>query len=196
LEDGGRARRGREGAGHERARRGRLHAAAGGDLKPLAGQFLLYDRSLEEQIAYGMHTAVVCTEDAPRFAAHSPSAGGPDRPESAELEQLRALCRPWSAGVRDADLDAPLRASVPALLLSGEADPVTPPAGGARAASGFGEARHLVLAGQGHGQLGTGCVPELMDVFLSVHRAKDLATTCVERVRPAPFFIDYAGPAP
>lgn len=73
---------------------------------------------------------------------------------------------------------------------------MTPAANGARAAAGFAGARHLVLPGQGHGQLGTGCVPELMAAFLGEAAASALDTHCIDRLRPAPFFLDYAGPAP
>ena len=68
----------------------------------------------------------------------------------------------------DADLHAPLYSDVPVLLLSGEADPVTPPADAERAARGLERRRLLVLAGEGHGQLATGCVPRLMAQFLDL----------------------------
>ena len=167
-----------------------LHSAAAGDFRPLAAQVLLYGQKLDAHLAYGMHLAVVCTEDAPDFPPGSATSA--DR----QLAALAAMCRPWPAGVRDADLRAPLRAAVPALVLSGEADPVTPAANGDRAAAGFAGARHLVLPGQGHGQLGTGCVPELMAAFLGEAAASALDTHCIDRLRPAPFFLDYAGPAP
>ena len=59
-----------------------------------------------------------------------------------------------------------LHSDIPTLLLSGEADPVTPPADAERAARGLTHHRHLVLSGEGHGQVDTGCVPRLMAEFL------------------------------
>lgn len=173
-----------------------LHTAAGGDLRPLAGQFLLFSHDLDAQIAYGMHNAVACTEDIPFLGAVDRAALERTYLGVTELDSLLAMCRPWPRGVRDADLRAPLHASAPALLLSGEADPITPPEGAERAARGFASSRHIVLRGQGHGQLGTGCVPELMARFLDTHRADTLDATCAERARPTAFFIDYSGPAP
>ena len=173
-----------------------LHAAAAGDFRPIAAQFLMFDRALDDEIAYGMHNAVLCSEDAPDFGRADRAALAQTFLGTVELDSMAAMCRPWPVGDRDADLKSPLKASAPALLLSGEADPVTPPSQGELAARGFSDVRHLVLAGQGHGQLGTGCVPELMAKFLNLHSALSLDTSCVGRVRATPFFIDYAGPAP
>jgi pimeloyl-ACP methyl ester carboxylesterase len=173
-----------------------LHAAAGGDFRPIGAQFLMFDEAIDDEIAYGMHNAVLCTEDAPDFGRADRAALAKTFLGAVELDSLAAMCRPWPVGERDPDLKSPLAANVPALLLSGEADPVTPPAEGELAARGFRDARHLVLAGQGHGQLGTGCVPDLMARFLTAHSATQLDTSCVGRVRGTPFFIDFAGPAP
>jgi pimeloyl-ACP methyl ester carboxylesterase len=96
----------------------------------------------------------------------------------------------------DADLHSPLRSAVPTLLLSGEADPVTPPADAERLARGLARHRHLVLAGEGHGQVITGCVPRLLAEFLDTADPKGLDASCLERQRPAPFFVGLTGPAP
>ena len=53
------------------------------------------------------------------------------------------------------------------LLLSGEADPVTPPAdAAARGARDLRTIGTWYLTGEGHGQVATGCVPQLMAEFL------------------------------
>jgi pimeloyl-ACP methyl ester carboxylesterase len=82
------------------------------------------------------------------------------------------------------------------LLLSGEADPVTPPADAERAARGIAHHRHLVLSGEGHGQVATGCVPKLMAEFLSAAAPEKLDAACLEQHRPVPFFVSMTGPAP
>lgn len=173
-----------------------VHRAAAGDYRPLAAQFVLYSARLDEEIAYGMHNAVTCTEDAPYYRPADRVASEGTYLGTVEFDALVAMCHAWPAGDRDADLAAPLTSTVPALLLSGEADPVTPPAYGERAARSFANAKHLVLRGQGHGQLGTGCVPDLMRRFLDTHDAVSLDARCTEHAAPPPFFIDEAGPAP
>jgi len=165
---------------------------------PLASQYLLMSDTLSGQMAYGMHHSVVCTEDAPWF----PDA----RAERAvlastfigtrQLDGLAALCEVWPRGVIDDDLHAPLASEVPALLLSGSADPVTPPAGAAHAAAGFRHSRHVVIEGFGHGQIGAPCVDRLLAAFVASGAAEGLDAACVERLRPMPFFTTLAGPAP
>ena len=108
----------------------------------------------------------------------------------------QALCRDWPRGLLDADLKSPLTSRVPTLLLSGEADPVTPPTYADLAARGLTDARHVVLAGQGHGQFARGCVPALLRRFLELGTTRGLDTRCAAEVRPAPCFLDFNGPAP
>jgi pimeloyl-ACP methyl ester carboxylesterase len=96
----------------------------------------------------------------------------------------------------DADLHDPLKSDIPTLLLSGDADPVTPPDDAARAARGLSRHRNLVLRGEGHGQLATGCVPRLMADFLDAAAPEKLDASCLDSHRPAPFFVSSTGPAP
>jgi poly(3-hydroxyalkanoate) synthetase len=85
---------------------------------------------------------------------------------------------------------------VPTLLLSGEADPVTPPADAERAARGLTVKRLLVLSGEGHVQLSVSCVPRLMAVFLNSADPEGLDTACLQGHSVQPFFVSMSGPAP
>ena len=173
-----------------------IDRAADGDYAPLAAQLLMLGASLDSQIAYGMNAAVVCSEDVPYFGTVDRAALAKTYFGTTQLDGLKALCEGWPGGVVDADLRAPLRSTVPALLLSGEADPVTPPEGAARAAAGFADAKHVVVRGQGHGQITVGCAPRLVARFLDARTAKGIDATCLESAAPAPFFLDATGPAP
>jgi hypothetical protein len=73
---------------------------------------------------------------------------------------------------------------------------VTPPADAERAAQGLSNHRHLTLSGEGHGQVATGCVPRLIAQFLDSAAPKLLDATCLDRHRPAAFFVSMTGPAP
>ena len=175
-----------------------IQRGAAGDLAPLAAQSLLVGRALGAQLASGMQNTVVCSEDVPFFEL---TAAARARLEDTflGLEQVDALaeiCRIWPRGPVAADLRAPLDSDVPTLLLSGEADPVTPPADAERAARGLTRHRHLVLPGEGHGQAGTGCVPRILAEFLEKPDPAALDVTCAAGHRPAPFFLGPTGPAP
>ncbi|MBM5811065.1 MAG: alpha/beta fold hydrolase [Gammaproteobacteria bacterium] len=172
-------------------------AQARGNLVPLAAQALLIANQFEGAFALGMHNSVVCSEDAAHYA---------DDFDRAALEQsylgstlydgLVALCAVWPRGPVDPDLHAPLRSDIPVLLLSGEADPVTPPAYATAAAAAFSRHRHLVLAGQGHGQIGATCVQRVLRAFIAAGDVAGLDTRCADEIRPRPFFLSFAGPPP
>jgi pimeloyl-ACP methyl ester carboxylesterase len=175
-----------------------IHRAAQGALAPLAAQTVMTARQVGDQIASGMQMSVICSEDVPFFAA-----AGIDRAALArtyqgvdQLDALAEICKLWPQGPVDADLHSPLHSEIPTLLLSGEADPVTPPDNAERAARGLAHHRHLILSGEGHGQVATACVPKLMAEFLDTAAPATLDATCLERHRPAPFFVNMTGPAP
>jgi pimeloyl-ACP methyl ester carboxylesterase len=175
-----------------------IHRAAQGALAPLAAQTVMTARQIGDQIASGMQMSVICSEDVPFFAA-----AGIDRAALARtyqgVDQLDAfveICKLWPRGPVDADLHSPLHSEIPTLLLSGEADPVTPPGNAERAARGLTRHRHLILSGEGHGQVATACVPKLMAQFLDTADPATLDATCLEQHSPAPFFVSLTGPAP
>jgi pimeloyl-ACP methyl ester carboxylesterase len=169
-----------------------VERAASGRPGPLVAQGRLAEAQLRGGLAFGMHAAVVCTEDVPRSA----SAGAPGLLGLELLPRLERLCERWPAGVLDADLHAPLESDAPALLLSGELDPVTPPAWGERAKARLTNALHVVAPEQGHGIAPRGCAPRLLARFVDTGRVDSLDASCLDRLRALPFFVDVNGPPP
>jgi hypothetical protein len=105
----------------------------------------------------GFFLSVTCTEDVPFIdvkmaedAARS-TFGGDYRLQ----QQLRA-CGLWSRGWLSHPRGQAVRSDVPALLFSGDQDPVTPPARVAEVLRHLTNARHVVVANNGHafGSLG------------------------------------------
>jgi pimeloyl-ACP methyl ester carboxylesterase len=175
-----------------------IHGAAHGRLRPLASQAVMNARQIGDQLANGMQYSVICSEDEPFFSATNVDRAAMAKTyQGTELvDSLHEICKVWPRGPVDADLHSPLHSDIPTLLLSGEADPVTPPAGAARLAETLTRRRHLVLNGEGHGQLATGCVPRLMADFLESTATDTLDTSCLEQHTPEPFFLSMTGPAP
>ena len=175
-----------------------IHQGAAGNLGPLASQTIMMARQIGDNLASGMQNTVVCSEDAPLFEGlHM------DRQRIAEtyqgtdqLDALAQICQVWPRGPVDSDLHSALSSDVPTLLLSGDADPVTPPQDAERAARGLKRHRSLVLPGEGHGQAATGCMPRLMAQFLDDPAPESLDATCLDQHRPAPFFVGMTGPSP
>lgn len=181
-----------------------LHEAAErSNFVPLAGMFLMSVGSLEDVMAAGMHNSVVCTEDMPFVAAVFLNDGSLERTRlgatylgTDQIDGLRAVCSFWPRGDLDADLREPLRSDVPVLLLSGADDPVTPPGSAVRAMRGLSNARHLILPGQGHGQIGVTCMNRVVAAFVRDLAPASLDARCLAATRPPPFFTTLAGPAP
>ena len=175
-----------------------LYAAAQDDYAPLAAQFLLGERTEGQNVALGTHNSVVCAEDAPFFDLRAI-----DRTRlaatyigTAQLAGLESVCRVWPRGLVDADLHAPLASDVPALLLSGSDDPVTPPDYARQAAGYLHHSLSVVLDGFGHGQLAAPCVDRLMAQFLARASVDALDVSCTRQARPMPFFTTVNGPPP
>lgn len=165
---------------------------------PLASHAIRIEAELAGAIAFGMHNSVACTEDVPFFSAGEIPWQDLDATflGSDQVRALQTICELWPAGPIDEDFKAPLTSAVPTLLLSGEADPITPPAYAERAALGLGNSLHVIAPGQGHGVVARGCIPLLLSDFVEQAGIADLDTGCVERLRPSPFFVDLLGPTP
>jgi pimeloyl-ACP methyl ester carboxylesterase len=176
-----------------------LHAAGErADYAPLAAQFLLLEHEVARSIAVGMHNSVVCAEDLPFLDLHAVdrAALAATYLGSAQLQALSAVCALWPRGPVDADLHAPLASDVPALLLSGSDDPVTPPEYARAAAAGLHHSLALVLSGFGHGQLAAPCIDSVMAQFVARAAVGALDVSCTRAARPLPFFTSVNGPPP
>ena len=175
-----------------------IDEAVNGNFAPLAAQFLMISAGMSEQLSLGMHNAVVCTEDFPYFEGEAVSRDalaatyiGP-----VQLDALEAICSVWPRGVLDEDFKTPVATDLPVLLLSGEADPITPPAYADLAAVDLGNALHLTGKRQGHGQAPQGCMPQVIGRFVESASIEGLQTDCLDKLFAMPFFLDFSGPSP
>ncbi|HEY4093679.1 MAG TPA: alpha/beta fold hydrolase [Luteibacter sp.] len=171
-----------------------IDAAARGDVGPLLGQARLLTGDLGDTMDGGMQYSVICSEDADLLTS---------RPQDKDtilgdnmIEAFRAACSVWPHGKRPADFHQPLQSQVPALLMSGEFDPVTPPHYGDEVLKGLPNGRHFVLQGQGHNVVARGCMPRLLDQFIDKADAKGLDGKCLERLSPVPVFVGFNGATP
>ena len=91
------------------------------------------------------------------------------------------------------DGPAPLTGQLPVLILSGEFDPVTPPRYGEEVLRSLGNARHLVLRGQGHNVLPVGCMPKIFASFVDSANVSKLDVACLDKVPYAQPFTGFYG---
>lgn len=112
-------------------------------------------------LSLGMHYTVQCQEEyvspayrdyASILAAH-PHLSGFLRYPVEGTATLARLCGLWQAEARPAEVNHPVTSDVPALLLSGNFDPITPPAYADIAAETLTTAYNYLLPHVGHGVL-------------------------------------------
>ena len=163
-------------------------------LRRLASQTLLVIESLSEQISRGMEMSVICSEDFPFMTFDSEDQG--TILGDSFLEVLKVQCGIWPRGEVSEQFHQPVASESPVLLLSGDRDPVTPPAYGDQALAGFSNALHLVAHGQGHNAIINQCIRGIVEQFILEPAIPALDTECVDNIAPAPFFTSLLGPDP
>lgn len=143
------------------------------------------------KLASGMHFSVVCAEDVPRLDRT------PDRP-GADFgvhfaDFYREVCAHWPAGAPPEAFERVGPAVSPTWVLSGGADPATPPRHGERVVAALGpRARHVVVPQAGHGVLALACVRDAVQRF--VEAAEDDAAlgvdaSCAAGIPRPPAFV-------
>ncbi|MDX1394290.1 MAG: alpha/beta fold hydrolase [Gemmatimonadota bacterium] len=90
----------------------------------------------------------------------------------------RETCRIWGARPADDDFWDPVESDVPTLVVSGEFDPVTPPAWGDAVAGYLPNSIHVVVPGGGHGP-GNECTLGLMTRLIETGGIEDLDPSCM-----------------
>jgi pimeloyl-ACP methyl ester carboxylesterase len=165
--------------------------AAQGRYDTLAATANMIGGSLADAMAMGMQLSVICAEDGGELKADPAQDGS--LLGNAIVDGLKAQCAVWPKGARSASFRKPLSTNVPALLLSGEFDPVTPPRYGDEVAKALPNARHLVLRGQGHNVIAVGCTPLLLGKFLDGLDPKALDAKCLDKLTYTPPFTGFYG---
>jgi len=172
-----------------------ITAASDGDFGPLIAQAALFGDGVGGSLSEGMFLSVICSEDVPYVTedlAAEETAG--TMLGMMFVEHLRASCAHWVRGPIPEGFREPVHSDVPALVLSGELDPVTPPRWGEHALQTLPNGRHVVVPGAGHGIVSLPCAGEVLAEFFETGDAAAVDASCLEsRTRP-PFFIDFAGP--
>lgn len=168
-----------------------------GDYRLLAAQTLMVGEQLADSISLGMGYTVVCAEDYPFFTEEeAASAGANSYLGSIVADTVISACSTWPKGVVPEGFNELVESDVPVLLLSGEADPVTPPTNAEFAARTLPNSLHLVAPGQGHNVIFRGCIPKIAAAFVESGTTEGLDVGCVQEIVPMPFFVSPVGPQP
>jgi len=162
--------------------------AGAGDFEPLVTLSMAVSGRVRENLALGMHFAVICAEDLPRLGTAEMATIARTRFGSTFADVYREACTAVATRpVPDGFYQVP-RSDVPVLVLSGGLDPATPPRHGAAVAERLGNARHVVAPYFGHGVSAHACAPRLITRFVRDANFTGLETDCLERLPASGFF--------
>jgi pimeloyl-ACP methyl ester carboxylesterase len=179
-----------------------IAAAADGRFDGLVGLASAFGSSKAQRLAAGMHFSVVCAEDVPRMDVDGVNKPGSDY-GAIDAELYRQICKTWPRGEVPAAFYTLPPAASPVLLLSGGADPATPPRHGERVARVLAAkderlVQHIIVAQAGHGVMGIGCLRDV--VFRFIDAASDAAAlpqdaACASAIPRPPAFVPVQPPS-
>ncbi|MBE2197117.1 MAG: alpha/beta fold hydrolase [Anaerolinea sp.] len=170
------------------------NAAESGDFGPLLAQFLLVSSGVG--LYQGMFYAVACSEDASFIDLAQAEALQAGSQFSLVAADFVAACADWPQAVVTEGLRQPVTAVIPTLLLSGNADPITPPQYAESVAASLPNSLHLIIPHYGHDVLLAGCMLQVVGDFIGSGAVEGLDTSCLDEIQIPPFFISPAGPLP
>jgi pimeloyl-ACP methyl ester carboxylesterase len=169
-----------------------LHLAANGDWQPLAEFAQIISGSQAGSIE-GYYLSITCSEDLAFVRDEEiPAAVAGTFLGDLRVRKQQAACAGWPAPKLGLDFRIPVTSDVPALLISGEVDPATPPSAGERVARTLKRSRHVVVPDGGHGlggMKGLECEPQMVSAFIASGSAESLDTSCVARMQRPDFLV-------
>lgn len=145
--------------------------------------FLAKSKSDMAGVSYGMHYAVVCNEDYPLYKNKNVTESNVFL-NAHSVQKYSRICEQLPQGKLPDDYWQPIVSDVPALLLSGAMDPVTPPRWGDLVKRRLKNAEHLVVPGGHHIVTAEGCVSQLITAFIVQGNARAMDTSCAHNIQP------------
>ena len=161
--------------------------ASEGNLQSFAA-YLGYRIGRQDDISNGMYLAVQCREElafTERGAMQAALRQLPElddyTPAGIQGDDYLPICATFETGHAPEIENMPVHSDVPALLLTGRYDPVTPPHWAHRAAGTLSNSVVIELPGEGHAvSVGAGCGQQLLIDFVNTPSAGTPDTACVD----------------
>lgn len=147
-----------------------IYAVRDGDYTDLARARYLFEFVLPETISTGMYNSVVCAEDSDFTVEDIPANNiRPELRTVFDTSSFLELCALWQVRALDSSVDEPVVSEIPALLMSGEFDPITPPGYADTVGATLANATLVTFPGQSHGQflVGDDCATRVALAFLN-----------------------------
>jgi pimeloyl-ACP methyl ester carboxylesterase len=151
--------------------------------------------SSTDGMAMGSMLSVLCAEDVPNvnervLAKRNENSitGG------AAAKAFLKSCKEWPVKKIPAEMTAETKSDVPALIISGRLDPVTPPALGQIVADNFTNSKHIIVKHNAHISSFYACMPKILNEFIENLKTKEIDVSCLNYKRATPFAVGFGGP--
>jgi pimeloyl-ACP methyl ester carboxylesterase len=168
-----------------------INAAANGDFEPFV--MLAVPERAPPPVPEPLYLSVVCPEETAFFTPEEARAASENSYVGTHFtEEFKMACAIWDM---PAHPDYPLRWStldIPALIIAGGRDPITPVEYGERIAAGFSNARFVAVPKMLHdsGGLGGSCLDDIILAFLNNPKPETLDTSCAAELTAPPFVTE------
>lgn len=164
-----------------------IEQAAAGDFSAFADVAVRSARSFYGNARSGVGFAVTCNEFVNRIRPEEIApAGRGSFLGTWRIDAQRGACAQWPRTDVPADYLTPFRSDVPALIVSGDTDPVTPPSWGEQMRTITPNSMHLVVGAAGHTEENA-CIFTIRHAFFRAGSVDGLDTGCMTDWRPTPF---------
>lgn len=161
---------------------------AKGNYKPFVG---LMSQSEDSQGAMyvGLTFNILCNEDIPRASRELLAKDSANSFSGRHtFEVFSGICKHWPTFTPPANFGEPVNSNIPTMLLSGELDPVTPPAWADIAAKGLSNNKHYIAKNAGHGLVTQTCAGSMIGEFVDSLNFDDVDSSCLDK-QPLPGFL-------
>jgi pimeloyl-ACP methyl ester carboxylesterase len=164
-----------------------VEQAIAGDFSPFAEAAVQANREIYTGPRMGLHYCITCNEFVRRIRAEEvePVTRGGFLGSRRVRDQM-AACENWPKTDLPADYFEPFRLEVPAVLVSGDTDPASPPKWGEEVKSFMPNAIHLIVPGGAHTPENA-CIRSIRIQLFRISTTQGLDTGCMTKVQPVPF---------
>jgi pimeloyl-ACP methyl ester carboxylesterase len=147
--------------------------------------------TLDDQLSMGAQFSMLCAEDWRQADALPPSERTGHLMKDAFYRFFSPACAVWPTDPLPPEMLAPFKSNVPALVISGAHDPVTPPELGEQALAQFANGRHLVIPNGFHTNSASPCIARIIGRFLA-NTSASVEDECIARMPSPHFFMGAA----
>lgn len=170
-----------------------IQQAVRGDFAPVVAMAERASSWSVDTMAMGQTFAILCSEDVGRHPA--PASLADTMFGHGSINFWVESCKVWPKG-HSLTVSKDTVLENPALILSGDLDPVTPPSRGEEMRKHFPNSLHVIAPGGGHNVSFSGCIPRLIAEFLDAADWKLLDASCAGEIARPPFVTSLAGGRP